>query len=180
MQESVPHRNRFRPIPGTRSTHNIRDPLEIDRVRQIPEFLGIPTDSGIPGSGSDSEIANRNHTILLTRICDVVLISYSIWTRSNSVTELRELRQDGIEWNWTEFRPIPEFRELIPIPELHGIPTDSGIPGTGSDSGIANRNHTILLTRICDVVLISYSIWTRSNSVTEFRELRQEGIERNS
>ncbi len=67
-----------------------------------------------------------------------------------------------------------------PHPRIPGTDSDSGIAGIGSDSGVANRNHTILLTHICDVVLISYSVWTRSNSVTEFRELRQDGIPRNS
>jgi hypothetical protein len=69
--------------------------------------------------------------------------------------------------NWFQFRnsaeslPIPEFRE-------------------SRNSGIANQNHTTLLTHIFDVVLISYFIWTRSNFGTEFRESRNSRIGRSS
>jgi hypothetical protein len=66
-------------------------------------------------SSADSGIVKRNHTILLIRICDVVLIGYS-------VTEFLKVRRDGIRRNWKEF--------LV-------IPTDSGIPGTSSHSVIA-------------------------------------------
>jgi hypothetical protein len=128
------------------------------------------TDFGISGTGSNSEIprnsgiANRNHTILLTHICDVVLISYFIWTRSNFGTEFRESRNSG-------YRGIPGIVEFRNWTEFRGIP---------SDSGIANRNHTILFTHIFDVVLISYFIWTRCNFGTEFRESRNSFLFRES
>ena len=128
---AIPEFRELIPIPRTDSDSGIaRNSYRFPPIPEFPELIlelhGISTDSGIAGIGSDSGIANRNHTILLTRICDVVLISYSIWTRSNSVTEFRELRQDGIEWNWTEFL---------------GIPTDSGIPRTGSNCGIARNSY---------------------------------------
>jgi hypothetical protein len=78
----------------------------------------------------------------------------------------------GIPRNSFRFPSIPEFRQSRNWTEILPIPTDFGTPGIGFDSGTANRNHTIHLTHICDVVLISYFIWIRSNFGTEFRESR--------
>ena len=121
---------------------------EFRELVPIPEFRGIPSDSQ-RFRNSGHWFRFRNHTILLTHICDVVLISYFSWTRSNLGTEFR---------NSAEFLRIPSdsgipgigSNSVIPrnsfqfpvIPEFRPIPSDSGIPGIGSDSGIANRNHT--------------------------------------
>ncbi len=44
----------------------------------IPELPGIPTDSVMPGMGSDSGIVNWNHTSALTLMNLDVLEGYSI------------------------------------------------------------------------------------------------------
>ena len=166
-------------------------PESIDTQHKRPtRDWSSSTDSGIPRNSNRfrefdpiPEFPDRNY-VLPSPSCRLLCLTVNQFDRDliperNSGNYV-EQELDGIPRNSHRFRNSGNWFQLRNYTEFLPIPTNSGIAGIGSDSGIANRNHTILLTHICDVVLISYSVWTRSNSVTEFRELRQEGIERNS
>jgi hypothetical protein len=84
---------------GQESRESYRDGI----TRNCTEFQGIPTNSGIQETGSDSEIPNRNHTSALT-------LTPSPTPTLTPTPSIPGIQPDsGIARNSGEFLPILEF-----------------------------------------------------------------------